>query len=133
MSHHYHAAVWIDHHEAKVYHFNRSAADSVAIHPCRPTRHLHHKANCIGSGHTAEDADYFARVADAVDDAGTILIAGPANEKTELMKYITTHLPLLAARIVGVESVDHPSDRQLIDYARRYFWFDRQSPLRSTP
>ena len=48
MSAHYHAVVWIDHREARVFHFNASDADKLVVHPDHPTRHLHHKANCIG-------------------------------------------------------------------------------------
>ena len=78
MSAHYHAVVWIDHREARVFHFNASHADKLVLHPDHPTRHLHHKANCIGSGHAAEDHDFLQRVAQSVADAGVILITGPA-------------------------------------------------------
>ena len=48
---HYHAIVWIDHREARVFHFNVSEVDRLVLHPQNPTRHIHHKANSIGSGH----------------------------------------------------------------------------------
>jgi len=54
MSSHYHAIVWIDHHEARVFHFNASEVDRLVLHPQHPTRHIHYKANSIGSGHAAE-------------------------------------------------------------------------------
>ena len=130
MSAHYHAVVWIDHREARVFHFNASDADKLVVHPDHPTRHLHHKANCIGNGHAAEDHDFFQRVAESIADAGVILITGPANAKTELLKHIEQHGPDLASRVAAVETVDHPSDRQLVDLARRYFWADHQAPLR---
>jgi stalled ribosome rescue protein Dom34 len=100
------------------------------VHPDDPTRHLHHKANCIGSGHAAEDHDFFQRVAQSIADAGVILITGPANAKTELLKHIEQHEPGLASRVAAVETVDHPSDGQLVDHARRYFSADYQAPLR---
>ena len=50
MSAHIHAVVWIDHHEARIFHFNASEADGLVIHPDRPVRHLHHKAHSTGSG-----------------------------------------------------------------------------------
>ena len=73
---------------------------------------------------------FFQRVAELIADAGVILITGPANAKTELLKHIEQHKPDLASRVAAVETVDHPSDRQLIDHARRYFWADHQTPLR---
>lgn len=130
MSAHYHAVVWIDHREARVFHFNASDADKLVVHPDHPTRHLHHKANCIGSGHAAEDQDFLRQVIESIADAGVILITGPANAKTEFLKHIERHSPDLASRIAAVETVDHPSDHQLVDLARRYFWADHQAPLR---
>jgi hypothetical protein len=53
MSSHYHAIVWIDHHEARIFHFNVSEVDRLVLHPHKPTRHIHHKANSIGNGHAS--------------------------------------------------------------------------------
>jgi hypothetical protein len=130
MSAHFHAIVWIDHHEARVFHFNAAEVDKLIVRPDHPTRHLHHKAQSIGSGKAAEDHDFLQRVADAVADAGVILITGPANEKTELVKHIRRHMPALEKKIVAVETVDHPSDRQLVDHARRHFKVDHMLPPR---
>ena len=120
-THHYHAVIWIDHHEARVFHFSPTDVDRLVLHPDHPTRHIHHKANSIGSGHAAEDLDYFHAVAASVADAGEVLITGPANAKTELVKYIHHHEPALMKVIAGVETVDHPSDGQLLAYAKKYF------------
>ena len=37
------------------------------------------------------------------------------------MKHIHHHDPKLIDAIAGVETVDHPTDGALVDYARRYF------------
>ena len=131
MTSHYHAVVWIDHHEARVFHFDREDAERLVIHPDNPTQHIHHKANTIGSGHASEDQDFLHRVAAAVADAGAILITGPAGEKTELVKHMERHDPLVAKRIAGVESVDHPSDKSLVAHARAYFKDDHQKQPRT--
>ena len=91
MSQHFHAVVWIDHHEARVFHFNADEVERDVVHPDRPTRHIHHKANSIGSGHAAEDRDYLHAVVDSFADTGAVLITGPANAKTELVKHIHRH------------------------------------------
>ena len=119
--HHYHAVVWIHHREARVFHFSPTDVDRLVLHPDRPTRHIHHKANSIGSGHAAEDHDYLHAVVASIADAGAVLITGPANAKTELLKHIHHHDPKVMNVIAGVETVDHPSDAQLIGYARTYF------------
>src|SRR4029079_19168400 len=121
MTSHYHAIVWIDHHEARVFHFGRTEVDRLVLHPQPPTRHIHHKANSMGSGHASEDQDFLHRVVLAIADAGAVLITGPANAKTELIKHIHHHDPNLMKLIAGVETVDHPSDGKLVGYARDYF------------
>lgn len=120
-AHHYHAVVWIDHREARVFHFSPTDVERLVLHPDNPTRHIHHKANAIGSGHAAEDENFLHAVAQSFADAGAVLITGPAIAKTELVKHIHRHDPKLMSVIAGVETVDHPSDGQLVAYARQYF------------
>src|SRR5258708_9231225 len=109
---HYHAVIWIDHHEARVFHFSPTDVEQLVLHPDHPTRHIHHKANSIGSGHAAEDHTYLQAVAASIADSGAGLIAGPANAKTELIKHIYHPSPQPMKAIVGAETVDHPIDAQ---------------------
>ena len=104
-----------------MFHFSLTDVERLVLHPDHPTRHIHHKANSIGSGHEAEDHEYFDAAAESIADAGAVLITGPANAKTELIKHIHHHHPKLMSAIVGVETVDHPSDGQRVAYARKYF------------
>ncbi|HEY8334060.1 MAG TPA: translational machinery protein [Tardiphaga sp.] len=121
MQPHYHAIIWIDHREAKVFHVGLSGADQIDLHPHLETRHIHHKASTIGSGHVHEDKDMMKAVAEAVADAGEILIIGPAQAKTELASFLREHMPKIGAKIVGVEPADHPSDREIVAYAKKHF------------
>ena len=127
--HHYHAVIWIDHHEARVFHFGPTDVEQLVLHPDHPTRHIHHKSNTIGSGHDSLDNGFLHAVAEAIADAGAVLVTGPANAKTELVKHIQHHDPKLMKLILGVETVDHPSDPQLLAYARKFFKAaDRMQP-----
>lgn len=121
MRQHFHAIIWIDHHQAKVFRFNASDVDRDIIRPHDPTIHLHHKANTIGSGHAPVDKDFLRRVAESVSKAGAIMIVGPASAKTELAAYIAAHAPHLSAGLSTVEAADHPSDGALIALARKHF------------
>jgi len=121
MSSHFHAVVWIDHQVAKVFHVGLSGSDQIDLHPHLQTRQIHHKANSVGSGHVHEDGELMKNVADAVEDAGEILIIGPAAAKTELATYLREQRPKIGARIVGVEASDHPTDPQIVAYARKHF------------
>ncbi len=118
---HYHAVVWIDHREARIFHFNADDVETLVLRPHDPTRHIHHKANSIGSGHAAEDQDFLHEVATAIADAGEVLITGPANAKTELVKHMHRHDPQLIEHLAEIETVDHPTDASLVAHARHYF------------
>lgn len=124
MSNHYHALVWIDHREAKVFQFNATDVDRTTIRSDHPDQHIHHKANSGDSGHASVDNAFLERVAQAIAQAGAILITGPANAKTELAAYIKRVQPNLAERISGVQTLDHPSDGALLALARSFFKAD---------
>jgi hypothetical protein len=126
---HFHAVVWIDHHEARVFHFSASDVEKLVLHPDHPTRHIHHKSNTIGSGHEVLDSGFLHAVTQSIADAGAVLVTGPGNAKTELIKHIRHHDPRLMDIVLGVETVDHPSDPQLVAHARKYFGAaDRMQP-----
>ena len=38
-SHHFHAVIWIDHHEARVFHFSPTDVERLVLHPDHPTKH----------------------------------------------------------------------------------------------
>jgi stalled ribosome rescue protein Dom34 len=118
--HHYHAVIWIDHREARVFHFNPMDVEKLVLHPDHPTKHIHHKANEIGSGHATADNDFMHAVAASVANAGAVLITGPGNAKSQLVKHIDQHDAKLMTNIAGVETVDHPSDGELVAHARHY-------------
>jgi hypothetical protein len=46
--------------------------------------------------------------------------------RRELVKHIERHAPALGAKIIGVETIDHPTDGELVAHARRYFKNDHQ-------
>jgi hypothetical protein len=132
LSQHFHAVVWIDHHEARVFHFNADDAERAVVHPEHPPRHIHHKAHSVDSGNVAEDQNFFHAVVAEIGAAGAVLIGGPASEKHELFKYIQRHDPQLAAKVSAVEPLDHPTDRELVAHARQYFRAaDRMAPQRN--
>jgi hypothetical protein len=125
----YHAVVWIDHREARVFHFSptdrgaarSSSGSSDSAHP--PRGKFDRQRTCGGGSRLP------AGVAESIADAGAVLIARPANEKSELAKYIRERSPKVMSAIVGVETVDHSSDAQLVAYARKRFKAtDRMSP-----
>ena len=121
MPHHNHAVVWIDHHEARVFHVNADEVEKLVLKPHNPHVHLHHKANSIGSGHASEDHAFLHSVVEAVGATRSVLITGPGLAKTALVKHIAKHNPSVMEHVAGVESIDHPTDGALVAHARHYF------------
>ena len=129
MNVHLYAIVWIDHHEAKVFHFDATEVDRLVIRPHDPSRRIRHEANSAGSGDRAADQDFFEQIAEAITDARSILVTGPANGKSELVAYVTHRHPDIARRIAGVETIDHPGSVAFVALARIYFGVeDRRRP-----
>ena len=118
---HYHAVVWLDHSEARILSFNEDAADKLHIPSHLPNHHVHHKAGSIGAGKQPEDSAFFQGIAHALQDAVEVLIVGPGKAKLELVRHLHRHAAGIEKKVVAVETIDHPSDGQLLAYARKYF------------
>ena len=118
---HYHAVVWLDHAEAHVMHFSLEEVEKQLILPADPHKNLHIKSGKWGSGKALEDQKYYHDVVQALEDASEVLVVGPANAKLQFIKHIHAHDKDLGDKIIGVETVDHPTDAQVVAYARKYF------------
>jgi stalled ribosome rescue protein Dom34 len=117
-----HAVIWIDHKEAHVMFLSQNANEAEIIKTKSTHSHLHHKANEVGSGRISLDVKYLHSVMQAVKESKEILILGPGSAKLELIKHAHQHDQRIAANIVGVETVDHPSDKEILAYARKFFY-----------
>ena len=121
MTVHNHAVVWIDHRVAKVFYLGLETSDELTISADLETEHLHHKANTIGSGKTLDDPTFFPRIEEALKSSKAILIVGPGNEKTLLLKYLEERRHAVEGREIRTEACDHPTDREIIALGRRHF------------
>jgi stalled ribosome rescue protein Dom34 len=114
------AVVWIDHTKAQIIHFDKDASESESLktHSTHPHPHQRH-----GDTHASEDDNsrFFDDIAGALNDASAVLVVGPAQEKNVFVTYLKVKAPAVAAKITGVETVDHPSDTQLLTFARKHF------------
>jgi stalled ribosome rescue protein Dom34 len=112
-----HAAVWIDHKEAKIFHIDPEGFDVSKIKA--PQHHLTRKA--AEQGKHAGSEPFFHEVAAALKDTEEILVVGPSSAKLDFIRHVHRHDHGLEPRIVGVETLDHPSDGQVVAYVRHYF------------
>jgi stalled ribosome rescue protein Dom34 len=131
MAHHFHAVVWIDHQETKIFEFGTDGIERRRIRANDRPGSIHHKSGTVGSGHVATDKSYLSAIADALKPNHEILIVGHGAAKTELAHYIRDHVPALAPRIMGVENIDQQTEGEVIALARKFFEkLDRTMPQR---
>lgn len=117
---HRHAVVWLDQHEARIFFVDPETFEAKTIES--PHQHVRrHPAVTAERHHPADAQHFFQDVAKALNDTAEILVVGPATAKLQFVKHVHKHHHGLEDRIVGVETVDHPSDSQLVAYARKYF------------
>jgi stalled ribosome rescue protein Dom34 len=118
---HFHAVVWIDHSEAHVMHISPDDVEKSIVQPAKPHTKLHLKGGTVSGARAPEDQHYYHGVAEALAGAQELLIVGPGQAKLALLKHLQAHDKAVADKVLGIETVDHPSDAQVVAYARRYF------------
>jgi stalled ribosome rescue protein Dom34 len=117
----HHVAVWIDHHEARVFFVEKDKFDEATFRAPRHHVKRHPDRNAAEKSHPDDEKKFFHELARTLDSADEVLIVGPSTTKLHFLKYVHAHDPKLEPHIVGIETVDHPTDAQLAAYARQYF------------
>ena len=118
---HFHACVWLDHREAKIFGVGETGADEAIVEDTKSPAHIHRRADHVGLGKAGADPKFFAEVAELLRPYQAILIAGPGTARSEFAGYLTEHQPRLAKRVWGIEPMDHPTDKQIVAAVRKYF------------
>jgi hypothetical protein len=112
--------VWIDSCEAKV--FKRDGANETLAHV--RTHGAKHPAQAHGKhndSHHPEAIALFKEMIPTFREASEVLLMGPGEAKVHFQKYLKEHDASAAKKIVGVETVDHPTDAQIHAIARKFF------------
>ena len=69
-----------------------------------------------------DDTPLFAKLGQVVLRCGKVLLVGPGAAKHEFVKFLVRNHPGgYEGHVVGVETVDHPTDAQLVALARAAF------------
>jgi hypothetical protein len=117
-----HVAIWIDHKEARLFSILPERIDAETVEA--PLHHIHHKHPRSAAGDKAHPDDtrhFFEQIVRALEGVEELLVVGPSTAKLELQRYLHAHARPVEAKIVGIETVDHPTDGQVAAYARKYF------------
>ena len=116
-----HTLVWLDHHAANVYYVQPDAVSETTLRAPAHHVHRHPKGATEAKAHPDDAKHFFEEIAKALEDAEEILLVGPGTAKLQFLKYVHKHQHALEPRIFGIETVDHPTDKQLVAYAKQYF------------
>jgi stalled ribosome rescue protein Dom34 len=126
------AAVWIDHQKAHVFRVEAEVfAESIIRAPEHEARHPKREAHV--HNHPDDEKRFFADVVHSLSGSGNVLIVGPSTAKLHFRDYVIAHASTVRFSIVGVETVDHPTDKQLAAYVRQYFLVRRGDSERDAP
>lgn len=109
-----HAVIWLDHHNAQILHFD--AETSQAKHVKEHGAHTGQRNSAVRTEH-----EFFAEVCDAVKDTAEVLVTGSSTVQKDFQHYVEKHRSALSKQLAGFETVDHPSEKELIALGRKFF------------
>ena len=118
---HNHAVVWLDHREARVIDFSVDAVHKATVRSHAADRQIHHRSGSVSGTHAPDDLRFFDDICAAIGDAKEVLVVGPGQAKLGFRHHLDDRHKDLARRVVGVETLDHPGDGELLAHARKYF------------
>lgn len=110
----FHAVVWLDHHSANILQFDAEHVQAEKVKAS--SRHTKQHGSEVRTEH-----EFFAEVCEALQGIGEILVTGSKTAQADFKHYLEKHRPAQVKNVVGYETVDHPSDKQLVALARQYF------------
>jgi stalled ribosome rescue protein Dom34 len=109
-----HAVLWIDHHAAQLMPFDGDHAQKQQVR-----EHAHYTRQ-HGSAVRSEH-EFFAEVCERIEGLDEVLVTGAHVAQGDFRHYVEKHRPATLARLVGWETVGHPTQGQLLALARQFF------------
>lgn len=117
----FHAVIRIDHQTAEILQFDTGHVEAQKV-----KAHSHHTAQ--HGSRVRTEHEFYGQVCEALEGVAEVLVVGAHQSQADFRHYVEKHRPVLAPRIVGYETVDQPTTRQLVSLARQYFLkFDRMA------
>jgi stalled ribosome rescue protein Dom34 len=110
----YHAVALVDHASAQVLQFDASQVVERKIHSHKHVTRQH------ASG-VRDEHEFFAAICDAMEGIEEVVVTGHHTGLADFRHFVEKHRPHLATHITGYEVVDHPTDNQLVAFARAHF------------
>lgn len=110
--------VWMDHQHAKLFHL--AAGGQMKTQELANSTQEHHTRSHKEDRHASDG--FFHQVISALSSSSEVLLMGPGTAKTEFQHHLEKHgHAAIAKKIIAVETVDHPSEKQILELARKTF------------
>ena len=109
--------VWMDHEHAKIFELHPGKVEAKLV---EHKHHLHHTHNLKD---TLENfRPFFTSLFDQLQNFKEVLLIGPGHAKEQFRHFLEAeHAQGLFRKVVGMETVDHPTDAQILALARKFF------------
>lgn len=107
------AVIRIDRQHALIIGFDADHSEARSLAPHVHQTRQHHSD-------VRAEHEFFADVCDELSAVAEILVTGSHTGVSAFRHYVEKHRPALGPRIIGWEIVDHPSQGQLLSFARQY-------------
>jgi len=108
--------IWLDGKTAKLYHKSDSGVSQQQLHPRQAEHHTHSDKNHLKDDH----GHFFKTIYENIKEKNKILILGPSLEKKHFRNYLETHFPASLTKILAIETVDHPTENQIVSYFEKF-------------
>ena len=108
------AVVQIDHHQAQVLRLDAEHAEAQRI---KAHQHLTRQHG----SEVRTEHEFFADVCEAMAGITDVMVVGSHTAQADFRHYVEKHRAALAKQIVGWQTVDHPTEGQLLALAREFF------------
>ncbi|MCZ8155351.1 MAG: eRF1 domain 2 [Leptospira sp.] len=111
-----HSIVWLDNKHAKIFEFTEKTKEGHKVD--RKEHHTHHHSDSAGK---EDEKKFFNALSKDLSHFQEILLVGPGLGKDHFKKYLEEHHKDVLQKVIGVETVDHPTDNELVALAKRVF------------
>jgi stalled ribosome rescue protein Dom34 len=109
-----HAALWLDHHEARVFGLD---AEPPAVHRVREHAHpTHQRQSDVRTVH-----EFFDSVCDALNGPRAVMVMGSKTAVADFRHYVENTAPNFSRHVADYMVIDRLSDSQIVALARSTF------------
>ena len=111
--------IWLDSEKAKIFALH---PEEVSEKTLVRTEIRHHNAAEKEQNKHKNAEKFYHEVATALSSAHEVLLVGPGEAKVHFQAHLKNHHHAqVGSKIVGVETIDHPSDGQIVALAKKFF------------